>query len=109
MVGAKYTLVVGGQTYHGQTDSNGMVSQVVPGGATSGTLTLDMWTVDLTIQQQLDPADTEAGYSARLDNLGYYAEDASMALMRFQSANDLNPTGQMDDATKAKLEEIHGH
>ena len=101
-------LVVGGRTYQGKTDSAGMVSQAVGGNPTSGTLTLGMWSFDLTIQT-LAAIDDEGGYAARLNNLGYYADDAASALMRFQSANDLEITGEMDDNTKAKLADIHGH
>jgi hypothetical protein len=108
IAGAAYTLAVDGSTYEGETDADGMVSHVVPGKPTSGTLTLDMWAVELTIHP-LSASDDPDGYAARLDNLGYYAADPSMALMRFQSANDLDPSGQMNDETRAKLEEVHGH
>jgi hypothetical protein len=108
MGGAAYTLVVDGITYQGESDAAGMISHIVTGEPTSGTLTLVMWTVELTIQPLGAPEDSD-GYTARLDNLGYFAEDALMALMRFQSANDLDPSGQMNDETKTKLEEVHGH
>jgi hypothetical protein len=106
--GAAYKLAVGGSTYQGTSGKDGMISQVVPGTPTSGRLTLDMWAFNLTINP-LNAADDREGYSARLDNLGYFAEDSGMALMRFQSANDLDPSGQMNDETKAKLEKTHGH
>lgn len=108
IAGAAYTLTVDGSTYQGETDADGLVSHVVPGKPTSGTLTLDMWTCELTINS-LSPSDEVDGYAARLENLGYYAADPSMALMRFQSANDLDPSGQMNAETKAKLEQEHGH
>jgi hypothetical protein len=108
MTGANYKLVVGGQTYQGKTDSNGIISQVVPSTATSGTVTLDMWSFDVTIKP-LDTVESEAGYTTRLENLGYHTADPAQALMRFQSANGLNVTGQMDADTKAKLKEIYGH
>jgi hypothetical protein len=108
MVGTSYQLEVDGQTFQGETGGDGIVSQEVEGNPTSGKLTLDMWSFDLTIEP-LDPADSQAGSCVRLDNLGYYADDASMALMRFQSANDLDASGQMNDETKAKLTETHGN
>ena len=108
MAGANYKLVVGGQTYQGQTDSSGLISQVVAGNPTSGTVILDVWTFDITIGP-LDAIESETGYGARLSNLGYYSENTANALLRFQSANDLDVTGQLDDNTKAKLKEIHGH
>ncbi|MGA2987126.1 MAG: peptidoglycan-binding domain-containing protein [Terriglobia bacterium] len=85
-----------------------MVSQVVGGNPTSGTLTLGMSSFNLAIQP-LAAIDTEEGYAARLNNLGYYADVAANALMRFQSANNLDVSGKMDDDTQAKLKEIHGH
>lgn len=70
----------------------------------------------------LDPADTEAGARMRLTSLGYYggqlegeeryvADDEkklAAALRAFQSDHDLEPTGELDDATKDKLVEVHG-
>ena len=103
-----YKLEVQGQTYQGQTDSNGMIIQVVAGSPSTGKLTLGMWSCDLTIQP-LPAIDSEAGYSARLSNLGYYPDDAAKALMRFQSANELDISGKLDDDTQSKLKEVHGH
>ena len=108
IAGAAYTLAVDGITYKAETDGEGMVSHVVPGKPTSGTLTLDMWAVELTINP-LSASDDPDGYAARLENLGYFAADPSMALMRFQSANGLDLSGQMNAETKAKLEEEHCH
>ena len=65
----------------------------------------------------LDPIDTETGQNARLINLGYLDgpvdgpfHDAvlRLAVENFQVDNDLPFTGEIDDATRAKLVEVHG-
>jgi hypothetical protein len=106
--GMPYTLVVDGVNHPGKTGDDGMLSHVVPGKPTSGRLVLDMWAVDLRINP-LKALDDPAGFTERLDNLGYFAENPSMALMRFQSATDLDPSGQMNHETRAKLEKVYGH
>ena len=104
---APFELIVDGQSFSGSTDGSGMLTQQVPGSATSGKLTLDMWSFELTIQP-LGAPDSETGASVRLENLGYYADDTAGALMRFQSANELEADGRMNDATKSKLVDIYG-
>lgn len=61
----------------------------------------------------LDPVNTPAGAHARLRNLGYIgsADDAELfqiALKRFQKDNQIDATGELDDATASKLVEVHG-
>lgn len=65
-------------------------------------------------------ADTPEGANARLNNLGYLAlneppatalmamDDASNgALARFRAANEIDATGAVDAATRARLEDAH--
>jgi type VI secretion system secreted protein VgrG len=65
----------------------------------------------------LDPIDEPSGLVQRLRNGGYMPRapqgtpDAGVlakALSAFQTANGLAVTGQFDDATRAKLESVHG-
>jgi hypothetical protein len=65
---------------------------------------------------EMDPVDESSGVRKRLQNLGYYlfspgddvdAADAR-AILAFQRAHGLPPTGAMDDATKATLAKDHG-
>jgi len=64
----------------------------------------------------LGRADSDDGAFARLRNLGYYrtvAADADererrSAVEEFQADHDVALSGQLDDATRAKLIEIHG-
>lgn len=68
----------------------------------------------------MDPIDEPSGVRQRLEHLGYLPpraaaiseEDSAAtlgdALRRFQSKKKLPPTGTLDDATRAALEEEHG-
>ena len=61
----------------------------------------------------LDPAHTQAGAEGRLRNLGYVGigandEAFAAALKRFKKDNGLEESDTLDDATAAKLSEIHG-
>jgi hypothetical protein len=58
-----------------------------------------------------------SGIAQRLNNLGYgpvpcglevTASDISSAVGLFQSANDIEPSGRVDDATREKVKELHG-
>lgn len=71
---------------------------------------------------ELDPIDTDSGVRMRLTQLGFYGaqvagEDAyversdsqlAAAIAAFQTAHGLNVTGEMDDATRGSLNEVHG-
>jgi N-acetylmuramoyl-L-alanine amidase len=64
----------------------------------------------------LDPCSQTKGIQQRLNNLGFYCGDPDgevgeatrAALRRFQEAHDLAVTGALDDATQARIREIHG-
>jgi hypothetical protein len=64
----------------------------------------------------LDPVDTPAGLSQRLNNLHYACppdaevidEVVRAALRRFQTEHNLDPTGEPDQATQDKLIVVHG-
>ncbi|MGA2124463.1 MAG: peptidoglycan-binding domain-containing protein [Acidimicrobiales bacterium] len=66
----------------------------------------------------LNPVDTDSGVFQRLDNLGYtgYAHGAvdgpghllQIAIVEFQRAQELPMTGEIDDATRARLQTAHG-
>ena len=68
------------------------------------------WTLKLG---HMDPVSENTGVQAILNNLGYDAgaendgtidEQFKAALMAFQSDNDLEPTGEIDDDTRSLLE-----
>lgn len=68
----------------------------------------------------MDPINETSGVRTRLEHLGYLRPSAEplseeeaderlvTATQEFQRAHKLEPTGEIDDATRAKLEEAHG-
>jgi hypothetical protein len=51
---------------------------------------------------------TDDGVSRRLHNLGFAPEaDLPAAVRQFQATQGINPTGQMDDVTKARLNAVY--
>jgi hypothetical protein len=105
--GAAYVLVV-----------DGVVDQPIDPCAQSATLHFTddpddvVYTLDL---RYLNPVDTPSGARERLRNLGYGGgdpgddvdDDLGAALAEFQEDHGMKPTGELDDATRAKLEEKH--
>jgi N-acetylmuramoyl-L-alanine amidase len=65
---------------------------------------------------EIDPVEDISGVQARLNNLGFHCgeEDGEhdalleQAIADFQARHDLEPTGELDDATRATLLEEHG-
>jgi hypothetical protein len=57
----------------------------------------------------LDPIDTEEGVRERLAAIGIVlSDDLAADINKFQAKEQISETGQMDDATKAKLVEVFG-
>jgi hypothetical protein len=86
-----YNMVVGSQTFSGQTSEEGIINVLVPATATAGTLKLPKpnWTVNFQLQP-LEASSDAAGAQARLNNLGYFA------------SRDLNDN--LDDQTQRSLD-----
>ena len=89
----------------------GIQHQVDP-DAKTGRLILDLWTVELNIDD-FASVNEPTGVQGRLDNLGYWADGESGqplqdALLRFQLAYNLERTGVLDGPTMQKLKEIYG-
>jgi len=121
--GKKYTLLVDGTPYEGETGADGLVEQDLPPTAESGELVVWLeepgkgrklrWLLKL---RDLPPIETPQGVRARLKNLGYLlvaegqAEDPERdAIRAFQRDQGLSPTGVIDEATREKLGSAHGH
>ena len=120
--GKEYTLTVDKKDYHGKTDSTGLVEQQIPADAKEAELTLWpdeadrsqvlSWTLQIG---HLDPEDEISGIQARLNNLGYDCgevtgqlnDQTKAAIMAFQQDHGLDPTGELDDATRSKITERH--
>jgi N-acetylmuramoyl-L-alanine amidase len=114
-----YTLEVDGQVFTGILDPEGKFEQAIPGNARKGKLIVgegeDAKEYPLKLGG-LDPVDSLAGVQARLTNLGFGAGEATggmnekteAAVRKFQAKHGLPETGVADQATRAKLKEIHG-
>jgi hypothetical protein len=109
---AKYNLLIDGDWTSGTTDVAGKLEETIPPGAKKGQLRLrdgdneDVYELDFGT---LDPIDTDDGVRARLANLGYPADGGlSAAIREFQAKEGLEPSGNADDATRARLKEVSG-
>lgn len=120
----RYRLVVGHETFEGRTGSDGLIRHPVARQAERGVLAVWLpghedcepleWEVALG---HLDPPDLVSGAQARLASLGYYRgpidgrlrRRTRAALARFQRANDLPETGDLDDETATRLRQARGH
>ena len=99
------------------SDGDGMVEVDVSQGAGSVPATLPGGDVGLNVGG-LDPADagSASGWKTRLFNMGFlWDPDAAegedemiIALQDFQAQYQIETSGQLDEATKAKLVEVHG-
>lgn len=111
-----YVLEIDGNTYRGSTDGGGILEQVIPPNAKGGQLLLKGGKEVIPIRiGSLNPIDEVSGIQQRLNNLGFTcgSEDGELddqtraAIRAFQQAHGLEPTGEPDGATKAKLGELH--
>ena len=105
----------------GSTDANGMLREFIPVGARTVTLQVQQLTRDLDVGK-LNPllvTTTDQGASGakgRLRNIGFAVVDVDQpsqldlaeALRRFQSEQQLATSGQLDAATRARLQRVHG-
>jgi hypothetical protein len=110
---------VAGDPVKGQTDAGGRLKQSVPATANRASLKLKPlnspgYTLVVRLGT-LEPATTARGIQARLSNLGFPCDiDGSAgpktraALRAFQAAQGLQVTGEVSDATRSKLSELHG-
>jgi len=132
---SKYRLEVDKQMFEGITNNEGILQHDVPAGAKTGNLILDKklfhisekntdemkienWSIALHIVDSMAPGDQIAGAQARLNNLGFFAskeiqeqydEQTKRAIQRFQTAYPpLKVTGNIDQETKKRLEEVYG-
>lgn len=119
----RYRLTIDTKKIEGRTDGDGMIEQPIPPDATAGQL--DVWYQDsapedakVTTQLSLgdlDPVSEIRGVQLRLINLGFDCgdadgvmdEDTELALRDFQTQFSLTVTGQADDDTRAKLQQLH--
>jgi hypothetical protein len=107
----------GDSVLEGQTDGDGWIDQPIPITAKSATLSLREGKElhDLRIGH-LDPHDESSGVQGRLRGLGFYfgkldgdvGPKTQAAIRRFQKANELTVSGELDDATASALRDAYG-
>jgi N-acetylmuramoyl-L-alanine amidase len=121
MDGLPYVLLVAGKKIEGETDGDGKIEHDVPADATQGMLSLCGNAPTPVYIGSLNPSkDTgdggATGLQSRLRNLGYDPGPSDgqpgprtlAALREFQTDHGLEPTGELDDDTLAKLHKVHG-
>lgn len=121
LAGEDYELDIGdGEPRTGTTDGDGKLEELVPSHLGSATLTVTDRVLVLRLGHLNPVAEAKegdlSGVQGRLKNLGYdpgpadgkYGPRTRTALAIFQSDEDLDVTGEIDDATLDKLEEAHG-
>ena len=110
-----FKLVIdGGTEITGKTDEEGVINVYIPPKARSGKLHIgaDEQIIDVYFGH-LAPVEEDEGIKQRLYNLGLLdEEDASdedmlAAVAMFQAQYELEQTGELDSATRAKIGEIH--
>jgi hypothetical protein len=107
-----------GSTREGKTTGDGLIVEKLPASARQvkvrleGTLGLEEYSVKLS---NLDPASRASGIEQRLRHLGLLGsggtqagDEVRSALTRFQERHGLETTGELDSATRVKLDEVHG-
>ncbi len=113
-----YILELDGQEIAGTTDGEGRIVQSIMPSTKSARVVLgegeDRLEYNLNLGH-LDPIDEVSGVQARLDNLGFglgktdgeLGQNTAAALKSFQEAHDLDPSGELDQATKDALLKEH--
>jgi hypothetical protein len=120
--GKKYELTVEGKVLQGASDDTGKIECFVDPGAREGELKVWLdepglpspWTQQVQLSA-LCPCAHPLGVQQRLKNLGYYTgaldgiagPGLAAAVTLFQTEQQLTITGEADEATQAKLVEVH--
>lgn len=121
LAGASYRLLIDdADERSGTLDDEGALREALPADASEAEVWIDEGSEEeqhylLSLGGLASPEDT-SGLQQRLNNLGYLCgeEDGQAGavtrqrLESFQRAAGLEESGQLDDATKAKLLELHG-
>jgi type VI secretion system secreted protein VgrG len=118
-----YEVFAGGEKLEGTTTIDGELKVEVPEATTTALVKLwiDLYPEGRTRQYTIElgslaPAKSPRGAKERLKNLGYYSGPIDdelgpggvAAVEWFQRDHELEPTGELDDKTVSKLEEVHG-
>jgi len=115
---APYTLALEDRVARGTTTSDGIVEQVTPALARGGLLIVSSDGERPLLQIRLrfghlDPINSPEGVAKRLQNLGFWRASPSSedplreAVQELQSAFGLERSGEVDQATRDLLEQLH--
>ena len=117
----RYLLTVDGAVMEGQTSGEGLVERVIPPNARAGSLVVGnleadgcQYKFDLHLGG-LNPIEDTTGVQQRLHNLGFecgkvdgvVGPKTAGAIAEFQRYWGLEITGELNDATRAKLADDH--
>ncbi|HVG08950.1 MAG TPA: peptidoglycan-binding domain-containing protein [Thermoanaerobaculia bacterium] len=100
----------------GRTDEDGVIKERVPPSAQRGLLVVGDERQEMRLAfGRLRPETELTGIQQRLQQLGYYRGSIdgapsrllTSALRSFQQRFQLRPTGTLDDATRARIVEVH--
>ena len=107
-----YRLVLDGRLVEGQTDGDGFLEAPIAPNAGGGELIVDREDGGRDHYRftlgTLGPIDSVAGQERRLQNLGYDVADLASAVKQFQTDNAIDPSGDMNEPTRARLKEVAG-
>lgn len=123
LAGKAFTLELGDDLHEGTTDGDGILEAKVRPGDEQGELTVwgsgdreaERWAWSIRVGH-LDPVEELVGVRQRLNNLGYCCaptgsepdDTLRYAVKGFQRLEGLEASGEVDDATRRKLVELHG-
>lgn len=111
-----YVLELDGKLTTGKLDGDGKLEQFIPPNCKGGTLKLKSGKEVIPIKLGfLNPIDEISGVKQRLNNLGFHcgsedsdwSDQAKAAVKNFQAKHKLPESGEVDAATKSKLQELH--
>ena len=99
----------------GSTNAEGVLRVPIPPNARRGKLIVGADRAEYNLKfGQIEPPDELRGVQSRLNNLGYECpingnldEETITALREFQFACEMKITGEIDETTRQKLDELH--
>jgi len=115
--GEEYELEIEDLKFSGKTDGQGRLEQSIPPNAKKGKLLLANGEEVYQLQLgRLNPSDEITGAQGRLWNLGFYfgaidgkmSDELEIAIQEFQFAHDIEPDGELNQATKDAIERAYG-
>lgn len=111
-----YILKIDGVEQEGTTDAEGKIDVFIPPDARKAAIRFtesgDTYKMDLG---RLDPITEITGVQKRLTNLGFFkgrpdgkmSPELQKAIAKFQKEHEMEVTGELDEATREKIREVH--